>query len=130
MEPTIHTGDVVVVERIPAASVRVGDVVTFRDPDGSGRLITHRVRSVERRNGSIRIVTKGDAANGVQRWTTPAEGSLGRVRFRLWKLGYLLVKAQTPFVHLLLVLGPALALAATALNRIWRRQPRRRPDAA
>lgn len=120
MEPAVHTGDVVIVQRIAAATARVGDVITFRDPDGTGRLITHRVRSVQRRGGSVDVVTKGDAANGVQRWSAPADGSLGRVRFRLWKLGYALGLVRGRAFHLLLVIAPAVALAALALGRIWR----------
>ena len=38
MEPTISPGDVVIDERISPLEARVGDVVTFRDPeDQSGR---------------------------------------------------------------------------------------------
>jgi signal peptidase len=120
MEPVIHTGDVVLVGRIAPTDARVGDVVTFRDPEGTGRLITHRVRSVQVRERTVRLVTKGDAANGLQRWSVPADGSLGRVQYRLWKLGYALGWIHGPLGRLLLVAVPAVALAISTLARIWR----------
>lgn len=120
MEPVLHTGDVVLAERIAPAEARVGDVISFRDPDGSGRLITHRVRSIQVRGRTVRLVTKGDAANGLQRWSVPTDGSVGRVRFRVWKLGYALGWLHGLLGRLLLVVAPVLALAISTLVRIWR----------
>ena len=47
MEPQLHVGDVVVVDQVPPLEVRVGDIVTFRDPEDASRLITHRVREID-----------------------------------------------------------------------------------
>src|SRR3954453_20976374 len=67
MEPTLATGDVVVVKRGGPQQAHVGDVVTFRNPEGS--LVTHRVRSVRRQGHRFALVTKGDANNASERWT-------------------------------------------------------------
>src|SRR5437870_10347633 len=53
MEPTIHTGDVVVDQQISPADARVGDIVTFQGPTDHSKLITHRVRSIEIRDGVV-----------------------------------------------------------------------------
>jgi signal peptidase I len=120
MEPAIHTGDVVVNERIDPLEARVGDVVTFRDPRDQSRLVTHRLRSVTVRAGVAQMVTKGDANNTVERWTVPVDGTIGRVGYKVPKLGYALAWAGGPLGRLLLIAIPALLLAGWELVRIWR----------
>src|SRR4051794_12402926 len=46
MTPTMRTGDVIVVTPVAPAGVRVGQVVTFRDPTRHNRIVSHRVRAV------------------------------------------------------------------------------------
>ena len=121
MEPRIHTGDVVGEERIAPADMRSGDIVTFQDPEKAGRMITHRVRSVRAQAGIYSVVTKGDANNTVERWTIPASGQLGRVRYRVAHIGHLLVFTRGPSGILMLVVLPALLLGALELRRIWAR---------
>jgi signal peptidase len=119
MEPAISTGDVVVDERIEPMDLRLGDVVTFRDPEDSSRLITHRVVDARAREHALVVVTKGDANNTPERWSVPLDGEIGRVVFRLPALGYML--AWTHDVGpLFLIVIPALLLAALELVRIWR----------
>ena len=59
MEPTIHTGAMVLVRQIPASSIKVGDVVAVERPDHTR--VTHRVVTVEH-HGAVAVLTlKGDA---------------------------------------------------------------------
>jgi len=59
MEPTIPTGSLAVVQRIPAADVAVGDIVTVDRP---GQLpVTHRVTSVSGTGDSRTLTLRGDA---------------------------------------------------------------------
>jgi signal peptidase I len=118
MAPAIETGDVVVDERIGPLDANVGDIVTFRDPHGS-RLITHRVRRVRWEGEWIKFTTKGDINNNVESWKVPADGSIGRVRFRLPRVGYAAAWVGSPIGRILLVVIPALLLAAFELRRIW-----------
>jgi signal peptidase len=74
MEPTIHTGDITVDEQISPLDARPGDVVTFRDPRGQSRLITHRLRSIHVEGGTARMVSKGDANDTTENWTVPTGG--------------------------------------------------------
>ena len=123
MEPAISTGDVVVDERIKPKDLRVGDVVTFRDPEESSRLITHRVIGARVTGDKITVDTKGDANNQPERWTVPLEGEVGRVAYRLPALGYALswTRKAGPLV---LIVIPALLLALFELVRIWRPEPK------
>jgi len=119
MEPAIHTGDVVIDRKIRPLDARPGDVVTFSDPDGGKRLITHRVRSLHVRGSEVQVVTKGDANNTVERWNVSAGGRIGRVELRVPKLGYPLVYAHSRFGLIGLVALPALLLCLIELRRIW-----------
>jgi signal peptidase len=120
MEPAIGTGAVVVERPIAPREARVGDVVTFKDPEGSGRLITHRVTSVRVRGSTARFVTKGDANNTPERWSVPADGSIGRVAYDVPKVGYALAYAGGRHGRILLFVLPVLLLAGYELVRIWR----------
>ena len=123
MEPTLNVGDVAVVKQISPLDARVGDVVTFRDPADATRLITHRVRSVRVGDGVARFVTKGDANTSVERWQIPTDGTIGRVLYRVPRIGYALFWLRGRFGRLLLVVIPALLLGAYELWRIWRPEP-------
>jgi signal peptidase I len=123
MTPAMETGDVVVTEPISPLSARVGDIVTFVDPEGTGKLFSHRVQSVRPAGEVVHFVTRGDANTSVERWSVPADGSIGKVVYRVPKLGYALVWTGTPEGRIALIAIPALLLCWTALARIWRRDP-------
>lgn len=122
MEPALGVGDVVINSHVAPAQVRVGDIITFSDPEGTGKLITHRVRRMRIANGTAHVVTKGDNTNAVERWDIPAEGSLGRVEYRVPLLGFLVFWLHGPFASVALIVIPALLLAGFELWRIWRPQ--------
>ncbi|MEX0755251.1 MAG: signal peptidase I [Actinomycetota bacterium] len=120
MEPAITTGDVVVVEQIPPLDARIGDIVSFRDPEDPSRLITHRVRAMEVGDNEVTFVTKGDANTSVEQWRITPDGQIGRVVFRVPKIGYVLFYLRGSLGRLLLIVFPALLLGAYELWRIWR----------
>jgi signal peptidase len=124
MEPAIQTGDLVIDEQISPPASRVGDVITFREP-GSRRLITHRLVGMRIEHGWAQMRTRGDANNTPERWSIPADGQIGRVGYRIPKLGYLAARVDGRTMQLLLVVLPALLLGISELTRIWR--PRSRP---
>jgi signal peptidase len=123
MEPALDTGDMVVDRQIAPAEARRGDIVTFKDPRGQGRMITHRLRGVSVAGGTARMTTKGDANDTTETWTVPADGRIGRVAYRLPKLGYALSATHGRNGKLLFIVFPALLFGAMELARIWR--PRR-----
>jgi len=130
MEPAIPTGSLLLVRRISAAQVAVGDVVSFRHPDEPGRLLTHRVQAVSTEDDRVMVQTRGDANTGAENWVVPASGTVGRATWHLPLLGYLVVPLQGTAARILLLVAPALALAVLLLVDIWRpgsRRPGRRP---
>jgi len=130
MTPAIETGDVVVTKPISPRTARVGDVVTFVDPEGTGKLFSHRVQSVRVAGNEVAFVTRGDANTATEDWRVPAAGSIGRVAYRIPKIGYALSWIDSGPARLALIAIPALLLLWAALLRIWRPAPAaRRPEA-
>jgi signal peptidase len=119
MSPAIETGDVVVTRGISPLDARIGDVVTFRDPESQSRLLTHRITDIRYRDGNVNVTTKGDANTKLESWVIAEDGRIGRVIVRLPKLGYLAARAGSALGRHLLLTVPALLLAALGLRRIW-----------
>lgn len=126
MEPTLHVGDLVIDRRVEARDVRPGDIVTFRDPDGGSRLLTHRIVRYRVHGDRAFIVTRGDANSGIESWTIPLGGTVGRVEFDVPKLGHVTTRIADRFGRVALVVVPAILLGLFELKRLW--FPKRRPD--
>lgn len=79
MRPGIPVGALVASVPADADSVGVGDVVMFRPPapfaDAHGTPVAHRVVSVERQRGALRIRTRGDANAAADPWLLDARGT-------------------------------------------------------
>jgi signal peptidase len=111
------------VERLPAAQVRVGDVLTFADPAQPGRLVTHRVvEVVERPEGGLAYRTKGDANTHRDPWAIALPEDAGRLAFDVPYVGYALWYAKTREARTALVLFVAGLVLTLLLRAIWRRE--------
>lgn len=120
MSPTIPAGSVAVVREIPAAEVRIGDVVTVDRP---GKLpVTHRVQTIVPFGGEARTITmKGDANHQAD----PAPYVVERVRVVLWSvpgLAYPLTAAANPLV----LGGTTVGVSALVTWVLWPRSGSRR----
>lgn len=118
MDPALSVRDIAIVGRIQPAEARIGDVVTFRSPDG--RMITHRVRAIRPSRDRIGFVTRGDANNLSERWTISRDGQLSRLTYRIPYAGSLVRAVNSPPGRILLVTIPLLLLGGLELRRIWR----------
>jgi signal peptidase len=112
MMPSIRAGDAILV-RGPDGSSRVGEVVLF---EMQGQLITHRVVEVR----SEGLVTKGDANVEPDPWLVDEDEVRGRVILRLPYAGWLLAFLRQPGGWLLLVVLPAVAFVFVYGRRTWR----------
>ncbi len=120
MEPTISAGDVVIEEPISPLEAKVGDIVTFRDPEEESKELTHRVRSIKPDGSELAFVTKGDANNTREHWQIPVGGQLGRIVYVVPWVGHVAALTHTRLGWLVLLAIPLLLLALEELVRIWR----------
>ncbi len=74
MEPTLYTGDLVVVRR--ASDYEVGDVIAFRVPEGG--VVIHRIVGGNAAEG---FVPQGDNRNEIDDWRPTPDEILGRQWF-------------------------------------------------
>jgi signal peptidase len=123
MEPTLGVGSLALVERVPSADVRVGDVLTFADPAQPGRLVTHRVVEVVKRpEGGLAYRTKGDANTHRDPWTIALPQDAGRLSFDVPYVGYALWYAKTREARTAIVFLLAGLVLTLLLQAIWRRE--------
>lgn len=120
MSPTIPTGSVVFYTKIPAAKVKVGDVIVFTKPGTTNEKVTHRVYRISSGATGRYFTTKGDANGAPDDWQIPAVGTGWKASFHVPAIGYLLADLQSGLARLLLLIIPALALAAITVYEIWR----------
>ena len=124
MTPTIPVGAQVVVLKVDASEIRVGDIITFDRPSNPGVLITHRVIAVEPDGqGGSQWVTKGDANSIPDSWRIPAQGSGYRYLFHVPFAGYLFAMLQSPLGRICFILSPALLLAAVLFSATLQAAP-------
>jgi signal peptidase I len=113
MEPAISAGDVVIVSPGYHAETVTGHVITFQDPIREGKVLTHRVVSV---NEDGYLVTRGDANLTVDSVPVAPDAVVGTGRLLVQFVGLPVVWAQTsnwlPLVlHVVLLLGSIVAIA-------------------
>ena len=111
MEPAIPLGSIVVVHAIRPESVRVGEVVTYRTPQGT--VVTHRVTAVSAGPG-LSFETKGDASTSADPAPVPASELVGGVEYTLPGLGYFVYILSSAMGTLL-----AVGILASLLMVAW-----------
>ena len=118
MSPTIGTGALAISQRVDAATLEVGQVVSV--PTQSGERVTHRIQAVEHQDGSAVLQLKGDA-NETPDATPYVVTHADRVVFSVPWLGYAVGWAAGPPGLFLLGLYAAFLLSVIVRSD-------RRPD--
>jgi signal peptidase I len=121
MTGAIPKGALIYDARVPVASLRVGDVITYAPP-GTSRLVTHRIVSITKSpSGGPVFETKGDANQVVDPWKfTLVRPEQAVYRFSIPYMGYVLAALTLPISRLVLLALPALIIALLLLRGLWR----------
>ena len=93
MQPAYNVGDMIFVKVGNADSIDVGDVITFNPSSDSGAYLTHRVtEKITNYEGSgvTCFRTKGDANDSNDSFLIDEDRVIGKVGFRIVKLGYII----------------------------------------
>lgn len=124
MSGTLERGSLAYDSLVPASALRVGDLITYVPPRGATRRggVTHRIVWIGRdRTGARAYRTKGDANPHADPWRFTLHARLqARVAFHLPYLGYVFAALSLRWVRLLVIGGPAAAIAAGASRAAWR----------
>jgi len=116
MTPAIKLGSVVLTK--PAEDYKIGDVISFRNPENPQKPITHRIFEIETQNGETFYITKGDANNAPDKRRIQKRDILGKVLFDVPYLGYAVEIAKKPYGFLALILIPAAIIILEELIKI------------
>ncbi len=125
MTGTYDRGSLVFDEVVPTASLKVGDVITYKPPVGAGPkgLVTHRIVAIRKDPKSHARVfrTKGDA-NEVRdpwRFTLPNKEQ-ARVVASVPKVGFVLAVLAQRNLRMLIIGFPAALIALFVMAGLWR----------
>jgi signal peptidase len=125
MTGTYDRGSLVFDEVVPVRSLKVGDVITYRPPRGSGPtgLVTHRIHAIGRdpKTGGPVYRTKGDANKVADPWTfTLPSPTQARVVTGVPYAGFALAALAQRRLRMLLVGLPAALIALIVMTGLFR----------
>ena len=103
MEPTIMTGDAIVVKEVRQEDLKVKDIISFQDGDS---INTHRIVEIIDDNGKVKYKTKGDNNKKEDRELVTYDKIEGVYQFRIKGFGKIIeiIKNKITLVVLLVVL--------------------------
>lgn len=81
MEPNLYPGDLIFTFKSNPKKLEVGDIITF---NSNNQVITHRIEQIDEKG----YVTKGDNNNSVDEELVKEEDIIGKVVFKIPKVGY------------------------------------------
>jgi signal peptidase len=114
MEPSIMTGDIVVIK--PEEAYYQAEVITYLDKDK--RIVTHRILQVNQQEDSIYYETKGDANQSPDSHPISNPNIIGKVNFVIPKLGFAVAFAQSKQGRTLFIIIPAALIIYDELKKI------------
>ena len=97
MDPTIKSGDLIIVKTVKTEDLTEGDIVSFFDPESKNRsVVTHRIKEVVKlENGKTEFVTRGDNNDTDDKLPVPEGNIVGLYKFRIPKMGKVAMFMQT-----------------------------------
>ena len=103
MEPTIMTGDAILVKEVKQEELKVKDIISFQDGDS---INTHRIVEILEDNGIIKYKTKGDNNKKEDKELVTYDKIEGGYQFRIKGFGKIVeeIKNKITLVVLLIVL--------------------------
>lgn len=101
MEPSISSGDVVIVKKYDEDQMKVGDVITYKQKE---EIITHRIVNIKEENGEKRFITKGDNNNVEDTEGTKYNNIRGTIILTIPHLGSIIRVLENKMIFLVVVL--------------------------
>lgn len=103
MEPTIMTGDAILVKEVPEDEIQINDIISFSQ-DGAN--VTHRIVKIEEEKGIRKYTTKGDNNNTEDKEKITYEQIDGKYQFKIKQFGIVtdIVKSKITLMILILLI--------------------------
>ena len=112
MQPSANAGDVYITRLVQASEIAVGDVIAVNN-QVTGTYYSHRVTEIRDINGTLRITTRGDANDAIDRepYMVSPIGTISQVQYRIPVIG-------RPMVYLNTVQGRQLTASALVIANL------------
>lgn len=131
MEPEFNDGDLIIVKQIDGKDVKVGDVISFFDPESTNNsVLTHRVTEVIEENGTLSFRTKGDANNTEDKIPVNADNLVGIYKSRIPGAGNIAMFMQSTAGLVLCVIFPLILFVGYDVIRRRRYEKENQKDTA
>lgn len=101
MEPSISSGDVVIVKKYDEKQIKVGDIITYKQKE---ELITHRVVDIKENEHERRFITKGDNNNIEDTEGTNYNNIKGTIIVTIPYLGNIIRILENKMIFLVIIL--------------------------
>jgi len=86
MRPTLDVGDVAIISKVSADTIKAGDIIQFREAEGITTV--HRVVEIQEIEGNTVFITQGDANRAPDTDPVIPENVVGKVIFNIPKVGW------------------------------------------
>ncbi len=96
MRPALDVGDVVIVVKAPADAIQPGDIIQFREAEGTTTV--HRVVEIQEIEGNMVFVTQGDDNRAPDPNPVLADNVVGKVVFNIPKIGWAAIAVKEFFM--------------------------------
>jgi signal peptidase len=96
MRPTLDVGDIVIIAKVPASSVEIGDIIQFREAEGVTTV--HRVVDIEESGGETVFITQGDANGEPDANSVLPDNVVGKAVFDIPKIGWAAIAVKEFFM--------------------------------
>jgi len=131
MYPVIKSGDLIILNKINAKDVKVGDIITYFDPTGTTTTtVTHRVIELTKINKEIAFRTKGDANNTDDKTIVPNDKLVGIYKMRIAQLGNIAMFMSTTKGLIICVVVPLILIIGYDIFRRKKQDKKNKEDKA
>lgn len=127
MHPTIKAGDMVVDYRNSDGLYDVGDIITFVSTDtfSNGVTITHRIVEIIDSDNKTMYRTKGDNNNTADNTPVPMDNVIGKVIFKIPKVGFIQQFLVTKTGWLVAIVLPCMGIIIFDIVKLFTRRPKK-----
>ena len=129
MIPEIDPADVVITKKVEGSTLKSGDIITFVSSDSriSNILVTHRIlnKYYDATAKSYTYQTKGDANNTPDFTLAEDKNIIGKVIFKVPKIGYIQQLLATRGGLIIVILIPSLIVLSYDIMRLGRNVARK-----
>lgn len=125
MEPTIMTGDAILVKEVPQKEIKKNDIISFSQGE---TIVTHRVIEIIEENGIKRYKTKGDNNNTEDRDKIAYEQIEGKYQFKINQFGMItqILKSKITLIVLIVIIIATYYYRGRIENRKQERKEKRK----